>query len=650
MDIINFNNEIDNYINLYPDKSNVLSRIKDEINFIDRKLNKKCSLVFLAEKGAGKTTIIDYLLDLNYEKEKINEKTGKKIKVMEEVLETGSGATTLSEVEIIQSDFYRSSIEIIPYPKEDTIELLDSFAKIHFGNFHKIDEFIEISLPTELNRGCRNLTNLKENKKEKTDAASILASKYSVDNFKEFRTDVLRRANLENRNKLIYNYDGNINEKEWIKKIFRKINLVHLSESPIPMKIIIKLNKDIFDFSTLKRIDRIIDTRGLEAHSITDRLDIKNLFRKKDDNSLIVLVDKFNSPSKSIIDLIDHYIYDKNLDILDRTSYIVNFRDGEAENVLCSDGKAENIEIGISEKLAQLKQIFNENKLNFNLSNIIYANPRMFLKDDGRISIDDDDYDLYGDSRQEIIIAKKDIRNKHKFNFNKKLLQIINNYDNKLIEERKTLLEKYMQIKKLIDENTKLNLDNIKIKVIEKEFDLHLEPLVNDMYFNYIKNKFPSTLRAINNRFGIFNSNDIYCEGANFIEKNIKLKLKKFKDEIILDLKSIKNTNTVNQSQKNIIDMLIRDINNNFFNHIDMINTYYYEDLKNNTFSTNKEFFWTKVKRRWGMGAGYREDVNKYYKEHLIVNQVSEGVNTSIKTHIASFKVSLIELLDRAVE
>ena len=96
-----------------------------------------------------------------------------------------------------------------------------------------------------------------------------------------------------------------------VKRIFKeiyKINLVHIKEAPLPKKITVMLSKDIFDFSKFNRISKIIDTRGLEVTSNTDRIDIKSIFRDGE-NNILLFVDKFNSPSKSIIDLVDHYTF-----------------------------------------------------------------------------------------------------------------------------------------------------------------------------------------------------------------------------------------------------------------------------------------------------------------------------------------------------
>lgn len=84
MNTIDLNNEIDYYIENYPDNAAVLKRIKDKINTINKQLNEDYSLVFMAEKGAGKTTTIGFLLGLTQRKQKTNEKTNRKYWIEED--------------------------------------------------------------------------------------------------------------------------------------------------------------------------------------------------------------------------------------------------------------------------------------------------------------------------------------------------------------------------------------------------------------------------------------------------------------------------------------------------------------------------------------------------------------------------------------
>ena len=376
MNLEDRNKEIDYYIDSYPENALVLKRIKGKINQIEKQLQEQYSLVFMAEKGAGKTTTIDFLLALTQEKQKINEKTKKKYIVEEDILETGSGATTTSEVEICQSDEEVSKITITPYEIEEVREILVVFAKSMFSNMHEIAGGDE-QLAPELIRACRNMTGLTEKKNEsgeKVDLLKELILQYNAKEYTDFEKKIIENAKLEERNETTFICDDK-NGKYWIKKIFRRINLVHIKEAPLPKKITVMLSKDIFDFSKFNRISKIIDTRGLEVTSNTDRSDIKSIFRDGE-NNILLFVDKFNSPSKSIIDLVDHYIYDDGMDIVNRVGYIVNHRDGEAEKVVGCDGIIDNEEDGIAEKRNQVIQIFKDNNVYIKEENIIYCSPK----------------------------------------------------------------------------------------------------------------------------------------------------------------------------------------------------------------------------------------------------------------------------------
>ena len=644
-----FNEEIDFYINNYPENSNVLERIKSTVNEIDKKLHSQYSLFFLAEKGAGKTTIIDYLMDLIYEKQKVNKVTEKKYKVIEDVLETGAGATTTSEVELCQSLIQNTKIKIIPYSEEDINDLLVSFSKIMFKNVHNIKDNEQLSMAPELIRACRNMTGLTENKKLKEDYAKDLAMTYDAKCYNDYETEVIKRANLGNRNVLEFTYEmGSISEKEWIKKVFRKINLVHMEDSPLPKKIIIEINKEIFNFSKLKRINKIIDTRGLEAGAVTDRSDIKSLFRYEQ-NSIVLFVDKFNSPSKSLIDIFDQYIYDKDMEYIDRLGYIVNFRDGEPENVIDCGGTVEDEPDGISEKMNQVIQIFKENNINFRTSNIIYVNPRRFLNQEGKMKFDeDDDYYRYEfDTKDKIIEHKKGIREIERGEFEENVTNIIEEYELKLLKEKEEVISRYLQIKNDIDKISIVNIEKVSNMIKENILSFHLKDVVTDIYGQYINGKFPSTLMAINKRHGIYNDNDIYCEGANFIERCVKGKLKNFKDTIINALNELMEQETLNNNQRNSINFLIKDVNNYFFKYVEIINNYFYYKLKNDVYSVEDENFWNNVKNRWGEGPGYRKDVSNYYKENIISKSFYNEIDEEVKNLVNAFKIGLIDVLDK---
>ncbi|WP_419749153.1 hypothetical protein [Terrisporobacter petrolearius] len=649
MSIKDFNLEIDRYIEGYPKNSAILSKIKQRINELQDKLEEECSLVFIADKGAGKTTAIDFILGLIVEREKINKKNGRKYIVEEDVLETGSGATTISEVEITQSEAKTSKIIIEPYEEDEIVDILSNFASTIFKNTHNLELNEGGAVPTELLRACRNMTRLTEKaiNEEKIDLARELALQYDPDKFEDFKNMVISLANLDQRTKIEFEFDNKEkSEKIWIKKMFKKLNLVSIKDAPLPSKIIVKLSKYIFDFSLLNRVNKIIDTRGLEAGSNTDRSDLKRLFRNGE-NNIILFVDKFNSPSKSIIDLMDHYVYDREMECINRIGYIVNFRDGEPDRVINFEGKVESEIDGINEKYNQVVQIFKDESVRILEENIVYCNPRRFLDEEGKIVILEDDLDEFDYNRNDIINHKKSIRLEERNKFESEIINLITEYDIKLSEETDQLMEVYNNIKTDIDKNSKLDVSHICEYIIEQKIEYNLEEIITQIYDDYISSKFPSTLMAINNRHGIYNYYDIYCEGANFIETNIKVKLKKIKDVVILELDNIYQNSNLNKNQKSSLEFIKKDINKYFFKYIEVINRYFYDKLKEEVYSKDNNIFWDKVKSRWGKGSGYRNEIVKYYKENIVVQNFNREINDEIKNLAGTFKVGLFDILNK---
>lgn len=648
MNIKELNEEINYYIDNYPENAIVLSKIKERINKIENQLKEEYSLIFMAEKGAGKTTTIDFLLGLTYEREKVNEKTKKKYIVEEDILETGSGATTTSEVEICQSNDEYSKIIITPYEIEDVKDILITFAKAMFSNIHEI-EGIEEQLAPELIRACRNMTGLTERKNEegiKVDLLKELVLQFNENEYDSFESRILESANLESRNKIEFICDEKKDkEKAWIKKIFRRVNLVHIDDAPLPKKITLMLSKDIFDFDKLNRITKIIDTRGLEVASNTDRSDIKSIFRDGE-NQIILFVDKFNSPSKSIIDLVDHYVYDKDMDIIDRLGYIVNFRDGEAEKVVGCDGIIENEEDGINEKRKQVVQIFKDNNVYIKDENIIYCNPKRNLDQEGRIKISIDELEEYDYDQAAIIMDKKEERAVEHDVFVDNVISFVDDYEEKLLNQRNLVIKNYEDIRAQIEKNATIDVKPITDYIENHEVKISLKEKIAKIYENYISNKFPSTLRAINNRFGIYGNYDIYCEGANVIESYLKKALKEFKDEIINQINVVNDNKNLNSNQEKAKQFMIIDINKFFFRYIEEINSIFYSNLKEDIFATTNDEFWVKVKSRWGKGSGYRKDVVIYYEDNIRVKGMEDYIDSQINRIVEEFKRELVNILN----
>ena len=413
----------------------------------------------------------------------------------------------------------------------------------------------------------------------------------------------------------------------------------------MPKKITVMLSKDIFDFSKFNRISKIIDTRGLEVTSNTDRSDIKSIFRDGE-NNILLFVDKFNSPSKSIIDLVEHYIYDDGMDIVNRVGYIVNHRDGEAEKVVGCDGIIDNEEDGIAEKRNQVIQIFKDNNVYIKEENIIYCSPKRYLDEEGRIKISVDELEEYDYDRQAIEEVKKEARQAEHDLFVDNIISFIDDYEEKLESDLEEAINSYESIKREIEKDATLDVEVVVDYINNKEVNIDLKDRILKIYEVYISSKFPSTLRAINNRFGIYNSYDIYCEGANVVESLIKRSFKNFKDEIIAQLDLSAEGKKLNNNQEKAKEFLTKDINKYFFNYMEEINNYFYNKLKEDTFSRENLEFWDTVKSRWGKGSGYRKDIVNFYEENIKDKGLSNVINNEIDEMLNSFKLGIIDVLN----
>ena len=638
--------EIDIYVENDVENAQTLLKLKDKLNEIKKKMEKENSLVFVAEKGAGKTTIIDYITNLTFEREKEKKKDNKKRTkyiVEEDVLETGAGATTTSTVEIVQSLDKSSKLVVIPYKDDEVKKILNDFASVIFSKAHNIED--SKSIPQEILRAARNLTGLTEKKNidGKNDSAMEMALKYDKNSFEDFEKRVIELANLDKRTITEFTFDSKDDELNWIKKTFRILNLVHKNDAPLPKKIILEISKEIFDFNKLDRINKIVDTRGLEVGSNTDRMDIKDLFRGED-NPFIAFVDKFSSPSKSIIDILGHYIYDDNMECINKLIYIVNFKNGEPEKVICSNGNVDNESEGISEKLIQISHVFRENEVKIIDKNILFCNAKKFLDHEGKTIVDIDDLHDYG-SEASIREYKRKIRESEKENFIESINNIVERNRNEMEEELKSLIERYSEIKLDIDKVESIELNKVIDYINMTKLNLDISGEISGIYDPYLRSRHSSTIMAINNRYGIYSYNDIFCEGSNLLESKIKLILKNLKDNVIKLLKDKKIEDNLNDNQKNSIEFMIDDTNQYFFKYINKINEYFYNKLKNDIYCKEDDEFWEKVKNRWGKGSGYTNDVITFYNNQIIIKNYESNVNVDISNIFSTFKRGLISNL-----
>ena len=116
----------------YTKKETLNSQLKRVEKIEEILEKKKYKIVFIGTIGAGKTTAISHLFNMTsiVQKKVIRGRKNKTIEVIEPLLSTGSGRTTICEVEIKSSE--NLSIEIVPFSKDELEYEIVEFCKTFF--------------------------------------------------------------------------------------------------------------------------------------------------------------------------------------------------------------------------------------------------------------------------------------------------------------------------------------------------------------------------------------------------------------------------------------------------------------------------------------------------------------------------------------
>lgn len=644
--------EISNTENTNNTTIRALEKFKERIEQINKNNPEKVSLIFIGEKGVGKTTLICRLLNLVYKKKK-RKPNGKEFEIFEDILQTGSGATTIAQVSI-RGTSDPSYIEIKPYPRDVIKEYLESFAKYIFLKVHDSvsGNDSNVDLPIEIERACRNITQLKivREGESRTDNAILLANSFLESEYKLFLYEIFKRSNLDYRTQTTFKFKDtdNIKEIDWLRKSFRDINLVASESIPLPKEIIIYLGHDIFDFNELDFVDQIVDTRGLDSFKNNDRRDIINAFRKES-NDLIIITDQFKAPSVSILNLLSTYIYDKNTDLLNRVLLLINFRDNEPNQLIDCEGEVNNEETGIDVRRNQILMKLNENEIPFKEGNIVFYNPLRFLDNEKRLLITADDIEDYGEEaskgKMEIIsVERTQVINQ---------IRNISLYGRTLIEEEiKKIEADFDKLKKMHNSGnhvkiqinsllSDLNNNNIRISVKEK---------MVFFYEEYLGYKYPSTISAINKRYGIFNDNDIFSLGASELENEMKFIFKEAKDQTLIFFESILKLTNPPEEQKIILRLAIKEINSVFPRFMNKLHDVFYKEFENSVFPKEDSIFWNKSQQRWGMGSGYKEDIKDYYTEQIRESEFYNQIEDRTIEYYRDFIKLITSIINQLVE
>lgn len=613
--------KIEKLIEVIPEDTNVFEQINKEslksklnrLKKIDKILNKeKYNITFIGSIGAGKTTAISHLFNLihNVDK-KIVSKKGKErlIEVVEPILSTGSGRTTICEVVINFSD--NISIEIDPYTKEELKEEIKYFCSTLYSyknSDENSDESQNKSMSEEIERAIRSIVRLKKNVKVNDKNIDEAKEKAKELNEEEFTKFAIERADLENR---LYDKENSrlefngTNPQKWIKDNFSKINKGEIITFSIPKKIYLNVNKEIYGNSYQENFNTVIDTKGIDENPIRKDL----LEQIEDENTILIFTSSYNdAPKGDIRALIEKALSIKSKMYEDRFVLLVMPRHNEPMQENDGDGSWEN---GTLLKKEIIKRVFKDKGLDFKEDNILFYDALKYYDLEGRIDRDYDEEDIE-EEKEEILESFSDIIEKRK----EKLKDEVKNIEDSLSLQNENV-ELTKEDEALIDK-VKRDLENI--RELDKRVPSYVYEAFTDSYIDYYATRYKAwnTKDAIHRRYGVFPERyystyfdaKVVAEGRNSDEM-LKKFTRELREEII---ESIKNLGSEIKALEAITPSISKLFESDYDIFIESVGNRIEEFLQNE--NENREF-WSDMIERRGQGRGYNDDVARMFKNKL---------------------------------
>jgi hypothetical protein len=282
---------------------------------------KEHRLAFIGNVGAGKTTSICHLLNL------LDNETP--------VLSTGSGRTTLCEVEMkygkqLSIDVETcSDVEVKSYLADFSLYLKASAQVAEPSNE---DAF---KLSAEVERALRNMLDLKvsrtkdsSGKRLTIDTAKVMADSFNTN--VELLNEFENRIQLINRQQTHFEPIADTENNNWLHATFKTINSGTHPNVGLAKKITLSIPSFSLNFKDFSIT--VVDTKGVDQ--TVNRLDLDKCLTS--DRTVSVLCSRFNdAPDKTAVNMLENSLKAglKNR-ISTETLILVLDREGEAEDVI----------------------------------------------------------------------------------------------------------------------------------------------------------------------------------------------------------------------------------------------------------------------------------------------------------------------------
>lgn len=543
--------------------SNHLERFKDSVSYL---INQEHKLAFIGNIGAGKTTAICHLLGL--------------IDGKDPILSTGSGRTTLCEVEIIQSKelqievFPCSEIEVTSYLKDFSQYLLESKA----NNSDNSDGF---KLSAEVERALRNMLNLNisrskndAGKRIANDSAKNFAQDYA--NTEDLVTAFLDRIKLAERIKTIFSNPEKEPQNKWLHKTFKAINSATDSQVSLAKRIVISIPESVF--SNLDYSLSVVDTKGVDQ--TVNRQDLDCCFTN---NRIVsVICCRFNeAPDKTMSGLLENA---KSAGLTQRipneTVLLILDREGEAAGVI-------DIDEAVGDK-NEGRDIRSEN-----VSSDLLHSLQLDNLDVNFIDIKTDDMSSLQKHLSNKVSAMRDIR----FQSLQEIESAVSDIESELYSQ--SALQAKQQVKSTLEPWLK-KAENCHPSL--KEYFLPLIRNISD------KGTYAASVRASVNRRGEWHNLDYYQTLAVGARQQIVEQIDSLKNELLVLI-----DNMLAQNELQPAYALLKQLKYTTEKRLDDI--YQQTFAKGRAVYENKlttdNVLWSELYSEWGQGSGYKGRVAK---------------------------------------
>ena len=325
---------------------------------------EKFDLVFIGKVATGKTTAICGLFNLTGDFER-----GKPARTKtESLLATGSGRSTICEVEIASAD--ETAIEVEPLSPDEMRALLEDFRDSVFARLHP-DRYEKPTdgLAAEMERAIRNVVSLSTTERDGKQLDPALDRAREATDEAAFLEALLVAADLPRRIETRIAFQKG-NEREWLQETFKELNAGRRADFPIPKRIRVLLSPTIATSDRRQVIGRVVDTKGLDE--ILVRTDIDRYIERED--ALCLFTSTFaGAPDGEILSYVERHLLDRTSGFDRRCVLLVLSRHGEPAQVLGADGGAVDDErAGEIVKAGHVRLAFQNRGLSFLPDNILF--------------------------------------------------------------------------------------------------------------------------------------------------------------------------------------------------------------------------------------------------------------------------------------